>query len=160
MTTENLMERIVDRADMETAWRNVEANRGAPGPDGATIDQFRTTFRPQWPEIRQLLLEGTYQPGSARRKSIPKTGWRRAKSRYSKRDRPLDPTSQDAAKQVQAHIRAGYRHCVDMHRSAADDRGVPTRSAWPRIASYRRCSPWPTLRRQGCSRTPRPKPSR
>ena len=27
--TENLMERIVDRANLETAWRNIKANRGA-----------------------------------------------------------------------------------------------------------------------------------
>ena len=72
MTSENLMERIVDRANMETAWRNVQANRGAPGPDGVTLDQFCETFGPQWPEIRRQLLEGTYQPGPARRKSIPK----------------------------------------------------------------------------------------
>jgi RNA-directed DNA polymerase len=72
MTSDNLMERIVDRANMETAWRNVQANRGAPGPDGVTLDQFCETFGPQWPEIRRQLLEGTYQPGPARRKSIPK----------------------------------------------------------------------------------------
>ena len=70
--TENLMERIVDRANLETAWRNVKANRGAPGPDGVTLDQFPDTFRHHWPEIRRQLLEGTYQPGPARRKSIPK----------------------------------------------------------------------------------------
>jgi RNA-directed DNA polymerase len=66
------MERIVDRANMETAWRNVEANRGAPGPDGITLDEFRETFRHQWPEVQRQLLEGTYQPGPARRKSISK----------------------------------------------------------------------------------------
>jgi RNA-directed DNA polymerase len=72
MTSENLMERIVDQANLETAWKNVRANRGAPGPDGVTLDQFPETFRPQWPEIRRQLLEGTYQPGAARRKSISK----------------------------------------------------------------------------------------
>jgi retron-type reverse transcriptase len=72
MTSENLMERIVDRANMETAWRNVRANHGAPGPDGIRVDQFCETFGPQWPEIRRQRLEGTYQPGAARRKSISK----------------------------------------------------------------------------------------
>jgi RNA-directed DNA polymerase len=57
MTSENLMERIVDQANLETAWKNVRANRGAPGPDGVTLDQFPETFRPQWPEIRRQLLE-------------------------------------------------------------------------------------------------------
>jgi len=70
--SENLMEGIVDQANMETAWRNVKANRGAPGPDGITLDRFQATIRSQWPEVRRQLLEGTYQPGPARRKSIPK----------------------------------------------------------------------------------------
>ncbi len=118
---------------METAWRNVAANRGAPGPDGVTIDQFRDTFRPQWPEVRRQLLEGTYQPGAARRKSIPKPdGSARNLGIPNVSDRLIqqailqvltpifDPefsessfgfrpgrSAQDAAKQVQAHIRAG-----------------------------------------------------
>jgi RNA-directed DNA polymerase len=68
----DLMEQIVDPENFETAWARVRANRGAPGPDGITLDEFPELFRPQWAEIRQQLLEGTYQPGPARRKSIPK----------------------------------------------------------------------------------------
>ncbi len=39
-STESLMELIVDEANIETAWRNVKRNRGAPGPDGETIGEF------------------------------------------------------------------------------------------------------------------------
>jgi len=148
MIPENLMERIVDQANMETAWRKVEANQGAPGPDGVTLDQFHETFRPQWPEIRRQLLEGTYQPGPARRKSIPKPdGSQRHLGIPNVIDRlvqqailqvltPIfDPgfsessfgfrpgrSAHDAAKQVQAYIRAGYRHCVDMDLAKFFDR--------------------------------------
>ncbi len=60
--SENLMERIVDSENLERAWRNVKANRGAPGPDGITIDEFPEYFRPLWPEIRQQLwMEPTSQ---------------------------------------------------------------------------------------------------
>ena len=68
----DLMEQIVDRENMETAWAKVRANRGAPGPDGITLAEFPEHFRALWPDIEQQLLEGTYQPGPARRKSIPK----------------------------------------------------------------------------------------
>jgi RNA-directed DNA polymerase len=68
----SLMELIVDESNMERAWTNVKANKGAPGPDGMTLDVFPESFRHHWPEVRQQLLEGTYQPGPARRKSIPK----------------------------------------------------------------------------------------
>lgn len=68
----NLMEQIVDTDNLETAWARVKANRGAPGPDGIAIGEFPEQFRQCWPAIRQQLLEGTYQPGPVRRKSIPK----------------------------------------------------------------------------------------
>ena len=67
-----LMEQIVEPANMERAWKNVNANRGAPGPDGITLKEFFHTFRSRWPTVRQQLLEGTYEPSPARRKSIPK----------------------------------------------------------------------------------------
>ncbi len=69
---ELLMERIVDPANMETAWKNVRANRGAPGPDGITIAEFPDWFRPRWDEIRQQLLDGTYRPTPVRRVAIDK----------------------------------------------------------------------------------------
>ena len=59
---ESLMEAVVDPANMERAWKNVRANRGAPGPDGITIAEFPEWLRPRWPEIRQQLLDGTYRP--------------------------------------------------------------------------------------------------
>jgi RNA-directed DNA polymerase len=148
MTSEDLMERIVDRANFETAWQHVLANRGAPGPDGITLDEFPEIFRPQWPEIRRQLLEGTYQPGPARRKSIPKPdGGARDLGIPNVIDRLIqqailqiltpifDPgfsessfgfrpgrSAHGAAKQVQAHIRAGFRQCVDMDLSKFFDR--------------------------------------
>lgn len=68
----SLMEAVVDGANIETAWKNVKANRGAPGPDGITIAEFPDWFRPRWPTIRQQLLDGTYRPEPVRRKAIDK----------------------------------------------------------------------------------------
>lgn len=138
-----LMERVVEQANMERAWRNVRANQGAPGADGVTLADFAATFREQWPTVRQQLLEGTYQPGAARRKSIPKPdGSQRQLGIPNVVDRliqqailqvltPLfDPDFSDsshgfrprrsahgAIRQIQTTIRGGYRHCVDMDLS-------------------------------------------
>lgn len=146
--SENLMEQIVDQRNRERAWKNVKANRGAPGPDGVTLDEFFQTFRDQWPTVRQQLLEGTYEPDPARRKSIPKPdGSERHLGIPHVQERLIqqailqvltpifDPefsessfgfrpnrSAQQAAKQVQAYIRAGYRHCVDMDLSKFFDR--------------------------------------
>ena len=70
--SENLMERIVELRNIERAWKKVKANHGAPGADGVTLDKFFQTFRTQWSTVRQQLLDGTYEPSPARRKSIPK----------------------------------------------------------------------------------------
>jgi RNA-directed DNA polymerase len=69
---ETLMEAVVNPANMETAWKNVKANRGAPGPDGVTVAKFPDWLRARWPEIRQQLLDGTYRPAPVRRKTIDK----------------------------------------------------------------------------------------
>ena len=143
-----LMERIVDRANMEQAWRNVKANRGAPGADGVTLEHFAEIFASQWPLVRQQLLEGTYQPGPARRKSIPKPdGSQRHLGIPNVVDRLIqqailqiltlifDPhfsessygfrpkrSAHGAIKQIQTTIRRGYHCCVDMDLSKFFDR--------------------------------------
>ena len=67
-----LMEKIVDADNLVRAWNKVRSNGGAPGPDGITIADFPDHCRERWPVIKQQLLDGTYHPSPARRKSIPK----------------------------------------------------------------------------------------
>jgi RNA-directed DNA polymerase len=147
-TTFSLMEEIVDDDNMDAAWRRVKANRGAPGPDGITVDTFLESFRHQWPEVRRQLLEGTYQPTPVRRKSIPKPdGGERQLGIPNVVDRVVqqailqvltpifDPdfsessfgyrpkrSAQEAVQQIQTIIRAGHRWCVDMDLSKFFDR--------------------------------------
>jgi len=147
-TSENLMEQIVELRNIERAWKKVKANGGAPGFDGVTLDEFFRTFRDVWPTVRQQLLEGTYEPSPARRKSIPKPdGSERFLGIPDVQERLIqqailqvltpifDPgfsdwsfgfrpkrSAQQAAQQVQTYIRAGYRHCVDMDLSKFFDR--------------------------------------
>ena len=69
---ESLMEKIVSRSNIDIAWKNVKANRRAPGLDGITLAEFLCWFRPRWETIRQQLLDGTYQPQPVRRVTIDK----------------------------------------------------------------------------------------
>lgn len=43
---QHLLERILATENMELAWKRVRANKGAPGVDGITIDDFPDKFRP------------------------------------------------------------------------------------------------------------------
>lgn len=56
------------------AFRKVERNRGAPGPDGKTLDVMREHLEEWLPALRSALLTGKYVPGEIRRVWIPKAG--------------------------------------------------------------------------------------
>jgi RNA-directed DNA polymerase len=58
---QHLLERILSCENLETAWKRMRANKGAPGVDGLTIGQFPDSTRPLWGEIRPSLVKGTFQ---------------------------------------------------------------------------------------------------
>jgi RNA-directed DNA polymerase len=63
---------VLDSANLSLAWKQVKANKGAPGIDGMTIDDFPAFARQHWERIRSQLSEGTYAPAPVRRVFIPK----------------------------------------------------------------------------------------
>jgi len=67
-----LMARVLEPENVRRAWKRVKANRGAPGVDDITVDDFPAFARHYWPELRAALESGTYQPQPVRRKAIPK----------------------------------------------------------------------------------------
>ncbi len=68
----HLLERILSTENVRTAWERVKANKGAPGVDNVSIDQFPDRFRPQWSDIRKSILAGSYNPLPVKRVDIPK----------------------------------------------------------------------------------------
>lgn len=55
-----------------SAWKQVRANKGAPGVDGITIEEFPTYAHENWKVIKAALLDGTYKPTPVKRVEIPK----------------------------------------------------------------------------------------
>lgn len=47
----SLMEHVLALENLERAWKQVRANRGAPGIDGMTVEEFPAFFREHWPRI-------------------------------------------------------------------------------------------------------------
>jgi len=68
----NLMEQILSRENMQAAWKQVKANKGAPGVDEMTIQEFPEFAKTNWEKIRSALMENRYTPSPARRVEIPK----------------------------------------------------------------------------------------
>jgi len=69
-----MMERILAPENLRAAYRRVQANKGAAGVDGMTVNELEAYLKEYWPIIREQLLAGTYQPNAVRRHEIPKDG--------------------------------------------------------------------------------------
>lgn len=72
VTSNELMEEILEPTNLKMALKRVQANKGAPGVDGVTVDALVPYLREHWPALREQLLEGTYRPQPVRRVEIPK----------------------------------------------------------------------------------------
>ena len=67
-TMEEVARRLTD------ALLKVASNKGAPGPDGQTIEALLEQWPVALPRLQADLLSGVYQPGVIRRAYIPKAG--------------------------------------------------------------------------------------
>jgi group II intron reverse transcriptase/maturase len=68
------METVLMRPNLMRALKRVRKNRGSAGVDGMTVDELPNWLRDHWPQVREELLAGTYQPKPVRRATIPKPG--------------------------------------------------------------------------------------
>src|SRR4030042_4346931 len=66
------VEQVVKGSNVLAAWNQVRANKGAPGIDGITIEEFTAYAHENWKGIKISLLDGTYCPYPVKRVEIPK----------------------------------------------------------------------------------------
>ena len=67
-----LLEKILDRNNMNRAFKRVKANNGAAGVDGMTIEEAFDYFRENKTELLNRIFRGKYTPSPVRRVEIPK----------------------------------------------------------------------------------------
>lgn len=70
--TIGLLEKILDRDNMNMAYKKVVANKGKHGVDGMTVDELGPFLQKNANQIKKALMEGTYIPKPVRRVEIPK----------------------------------------------------------------------------------------
>lgn len=68
----DLLERILDRENLNRAYKRVKANHGAPGIDGMTVEEALPWLREHREELIDSIRQGKYKPQPVRRKEIPK----------------------------------------------------------------------------------------
>jgi RNA-directed DNA polymerase len=141
---EAIIEDVFDAAmasdNLARAWKRVKANKGAPGIDGVTVEDWPAHAREHWPALREQIEQGRYQPQAVRRVEIPKpAGGKRMLGIPTVTDRVVqqaiaqvltpifEPSFSDssfgfrpgrnahqAIRQVQAYVTDGYRIAVDI----------------------------------------------
>ena len=142
------MESILERENMNRAYKQVVSNKGAPGVDGMSVGQLQGYLDRHWPKIKESLLEGSFEPMPARRKEIEKPDggvrllgipavldrliqqalaqvlgklWDHSFSECSFGFRP-GRSQRDAIERCRSHLTNGLRYCVDIDLSKFFDR--------------------------------------
>jgi group II intron reverse transcriptase/maturase len=141
MDTSKLLEKVIDRNNLNLAYKRVKRNGGSHGVDGMKVDELLPYLKQQGNQIKQDLLEGKYRPQPVRRVEIPKPDGRGVRllgiptvvdrmiqqgiaqvltpvfekefSDYSYGFRP-GKGAHDAIKQAQVYLNEGYTTVVDI----------------------------------------------
>ena len=145
---DNLMERVLSPENLKAAWKQVKGNKGAPGVDGISVEDYPQWAKRHWAATRRALEGGYYIPQPVKRVEIPKpSGGSRSLGIPSVNDRVIqqaiaqvlnpiiDPSfsasshgfrpgrnAHGAVRQVKGFIEAGYKVAVDVDLSKFFDR--------------------------------------
>jgi RNA-directed DNA polymerase len=135
-----LLNRILSKENLKTAYKNVVRNKGSSGIDGIGTDDLKPYLQEHWERLKEELKSGTYQPkailgvkipkhyGGERLLGIPTTFDRMIQQAIHQVLSPLfDPgfsehsygfrpgkSATQAIQQALTYINQGYRHIVDI----------------------------------------------
>lgn len=68
----SMLEEILDIRNVQKAFKQVTANKGAGGIDGMRTDELRDYLNANWQVLRSSILEGNYRVQAVRKVEIPK----------------------------------------------------------------------------------------
>lgn len=140
MSKERLLEKIVDRDNMNNAYKRVKSNKGAYGVDEMGVDELLPYLIENGSQLRQSILDGKYRPCPVRRVEIPKEDEKKRKlgiptvvdrvvqqaiaqgltpifeKQFSDNSFGFRPkrSAHDAIRRCQDNIDEGFKYVVDM----------------------------------------------
>jgi RNA-directed DNA polymerase len=135
----SLMDKVYAPQTLALAWAKVQANRGAAGVDGQSVERFAANAEMYLAELGRELREGSYRPQAVKRVEIPKgDGQTRPLGIPTVKDRIVQTAAKlviepifevqflamsygfrpgrgckDALREVDQRLKAGYSHVVD-----------------------------------------------
>ena len=139
--TDNLMEQILHKDNLNKAYKKVKSNKGAGGVDRMSVDELLGFLRDNQEQLIQKIKDGKYKPNPVRRVEIPKETkgefrklgvptvvdrvFQQAitqvlspiyEKQFSKNSFGFRPNrgAHDALKQCQTNVNDGYVYVVDM----------------------------------------------
>ncbi len=71
--TNEILEKILSRDNMNIAFKRVKANKGASGIDDMKVDELLQYLKENGEQIKENIRKGEYNPKAVRRVEIPKT---------------------------------------------------------------------------------------
>ncbi|MBW8334802.1 MAG: hypothetical protein K0M40_22485 [Prolixibacteraceae bacterium] len=148
LNTRYLLETILERGNLNEAYKRVKQNNGSPGIDKMKVESLLPFLRQQGESFKQSILEGTYKPQPVKRVEIDKPDggvrllglptvtdrmiqqaisqiltpiFEKEFSTHSYGFRP-NRNAHQAIKQAQAYISEGYKTVVDIDLEKFFDR--------------------------------------
>ena len=139
--TDNLMEQILHKDNLNRAYKKVKSNKGAGGIDGMSVDELLGFLRDNQEQLVQKIKNGKYKPNPVRRVEIPneiKGEFRKLgvptvvdrvfqqaitqvlspiyEKQFSEDSFGFRPNrgAHDALKQCQSNVNDGYVYVIDM----------------------------------------------
>lgn len=70
--TDNLMDKILHKDNLNKAYKKVKSNKGAGGVGGIKVDELLTYLKENQKQLIQKVKDGKYKPNPVRRVEIPK----------------------------------------------------------------------------------------
>jgi len=137
---ESLLEKILDRENMNNAFKRVKSNKGAHGIDKMRVDELLQYLKDNGAQLKQSILDGKYRPNPVRRVEIPKDDGKKRnlgiptvvdrviqqaiaqtltpifEKQFSDNSYGFRPkrSAHDAIKKCQQNMQQGYKYVVDM----------------------------------------------
>ncbi|MEK8174502.1 hypothetical protein NKH77_52300 [Streptomyces sp. M19] len=81
----------ISKWEVKEAWEEVRANKGAPGVDGQSIEDFEKDLKNNLYKVWNRMSSGSYFPPPVRAVEIPAARRRHENARYSRCRRPRCP---------------------------------------------------------------------